>query len=75
MLSISKVSKILGVSPASVRKLCDSGVLPSVRPCGPGGHRRVPREALDRYMIDLSRDMVGENPELDEVLRRVKSLV
>lgn len=53
LLSIGQVAEVLGVSASSVRLLCDSGRLPSVRPLGPNGHRKVRPEALETYLAGL----------------------
>jgi len=50
LLSVSQAAAVLGVSPATVRRASDAGVLPCRR--SPGGHRRFLRSDLD----GLSRD-------------------
>ena len=46
LLSVSAVADLLGVHVDTVRRWTDEGKLPEVRT--PGGHRRVPRAAVDR---------------------------
>jgi excisionase family DNA binding protein len=74
MLRISQVADRLGLSPSTVRSLCDRGVIRSVRPCGPSGHRRIPKEELDRFIADMSRVRDTKCPELQQVLRLLDSL-
>ena len=75
MYKLSEVAKRLGICTASVRKLCDTGVLASVRPCGPNGHRRVPEKELERYLRNLSSNSGQLGQDLTETLRQVKELV
>lgn len=51
MLTIPEVAKELRVGRTSVYRLISTGELPSVLV---GGSRRVPSEALDRYIAGLS---------------------
>lgn len=44
-LGIGEASRILGLSRTSLQKLVDSGRIPAVKTAG--GHRRLPREAVD----------------------------
>lgn len=46
LLSLSAVAEALGVSPSTVRRLADQGVLPGART--EGGHRRFRREDVQR---------------------------
>ncbi len=46
-LSISVAASRLGLSPNSIRRLCDSGKLASFRTAG--GHLRLPAEAIESY--------------------------
>jgi excisionase family DNA binding protein len=50
MLTITKAAEKLGLSPSTVRRLCDSGMLPFYRPTGESGHRRFAVEDLDSYL-------------------------
>ena len=51
MLTIPEVAKELRVGRTTVYRLISTGELPSVLV---GGSRRVPAEALDRYVAGLS---------------------
>ena len=48
LLSVSAVADLLGVHVDTVRRWTGEGKLPEVRT--PGGHRRIPREAVDRLL-------------------------
>ncbi len=45
-LSVGDAAERLGVHPGTVRRWTDDGTLPEVRT--PGGHRRIPAEAVER---------------------------
>ena len=53
MLRISEAAVLLGLSKSSVRKLCDSGKLASVRPMGDTGHRRILESEIDAFVAGL----------------------
>ena len=53
LLPLQSAADRLGISTASVRRLCDLGKLESVRPCGPTGHRRIVDESVDIYLASL----------------------
>ena len=48
LLSVSAAAELLGVHVVTVRRWTDDGKLPEVRT--PGGHRRIPRAAIDRLL-------------------------
>ena len=50
LVSVAEAAKALGVSPATVRRACDAGVLPCRR--SPGGHRRFDLAALEGFTRD-----------------------
>ena len=50
LLSVSAAADLLGVHVVTVRRWTDDGKLPEVRT--PGGHRRIPRSAVDRLLRD-----------------------
>ena len=52
LLTVAQAAAELGVSPATIRRACDAGVVPCRR--SPGGHRRFERSAL----AGLTRDQV-----------------
>ena len=54
LLSVSAAAERLGVHVGTVRRWTDDGTLPEVRT--PGGHRRIPVEAIER----LRRERGGE---------------
>ena len=54
LLSVSAAAERLGVHVGTVRRWTDDGLLPEVRT--PGGHRRIPAEAVER----LRRERSGE---------------
>jgi len=60
LLSVSAAAGRLGVHVGTVRRWTDDGTLPEVRT--PGGHRRIPAEAVER----LRRERVGETSGSDE---------
>ena len=49
-LSVSAAAELLGVHVDTVRRWTTDGKLPEVRT--PGGHRRIPREAIDRVLAE-----------------------
>ena len=55
LLSVSAAADLLGVHVDTVRRWTDEGKLPEVRT--PGGHRRIPREAVERVL-----DGAGHTP-------------
>lgn len=48
LLSVSAAADLLGVHVVTIRRWTDDGKLPEVRT--PGGHRRIPRAAIDRLL-------------------------
>lgn len=48
LLSVGAAADLLGVHVVTIRRWTDEGKLPEVRT--PGGHRRIPREAVDRLL-------------------------
>ena len=65
-LSPRQVAEALQVSESSVKRWCDSGVIPTVKTVG--GHRRIPREGLMLFLQATNRRMldpaaVGFDPE------------
>lgn len=59
-LSPKQVALALGVSEASLKRWCDSGMLSSTRT--PGGHRRIARDSVMKFLRD--RDLPAVRPEL-----------
>ncbi|MGZ3440760.1 MAG: helix-turn-helix domain-containing protein, partial [Polyangia bacterium] len=47
LLSSAEVAELLGVSPASIKRWADAGILPCVKTAGQ--HRRFRREVVDRF--------------------------
>lgn len=66
MVSIAFAARHLGVSVASIRRLCDSGTLPFYRPMGSSGHRRFRVDELDRYLSSVKSN---KTPEVVEYTR------
>lgn len=60
LLSVSAAAERLGVHVGTVRRWTDGGILPEVRT--PGGHRRVPAEAVER----LRRERASEGGAVPE---------
>lgn len=48
-LTVPEVARVLRVNPATVRRWAAEGEVRAVR-IGPGGHWRIPREALDEML-------------------------
>ena len=63
LLSVSAAAERLGVHVGTVRRWTDGGILPEVRT--PGGHRRIPAEAVER----LRQERAGEDPHEVEAAR------
>jgi excisionase family DNA binding protein len=61
LLSVSAAADLLGVHAVTIRRWTDEGKLPEVRT--PGGHRRIPREAIER----LRREAAPPAPDLPAV--------
>src|SRR4051812_19816871 len=59
LLPPSEVSRLLSVSPATVKRLIGNGVLPSVRI---GTARRVLLTVLERFVDDLAAGRVSVEP-------------
>lgn len=57
-LSSHQVSKLIHVSPSSVLQWVDQGKLPAFRT--PGGHRRVPRQGLIRFLREYNMPIPKE---------------
>ncbi len=72
LLKISEAAIRLGLSPASVRRLCDQGKLPSCRPMGSTGHRRIPKSAIDNYLISIVSEQAEDLSEVISKAKRVK---
>lgn len=53
LLSTAEAARILGMSRPYVTMLCDSGKLGPIETTD-GGHRRIPRDALERYRAQSS---------------------
>lgn len=55
-VGIQEAAKTLGISPSTLKRLCDQNIVPSFRT--PGGHRR-----FDRTLIDIARRrLLGQSP-------------
>ncbi len=76
LLSVGEVASILGVSASSVRILCDTKKLASVRPLGKNGHRKIRPEAVEAYLAQLENDQVqpSEIYEQQQAVLNAKSL-
>jgi len=73
LVSVAEAARELGVSPATVRRACDAGVLPCRR--SPGGHRRFERAALEGVTRDrLFRSGREGSVEEREILRALADL-
>lgn len=68
-LTTSQVARILGVSASAVTRMLDGGGVAGVIRT-PGGHRRVPRAAIEQLMASTQRS--AQPPTLTrEVLRAI----
>lgn len=56
-VGVKTAARLLGVSPSTLKRLCDICVIPSVRT--PGGHRRFDRSSIAR----AGRQIVGESSQ------------
>ena len=56
LLKVREVVQVLGIGRSTVYELMDSGTLESVRI---GKSRRVPTDALERFLADLARATNG----------------
>lgn len=55
-LTPKQVARAIGVSDASLKRWCDKGIIASVRTAG--GHRRIPLDAVVRFLRDTGRELV-----------------
>lgn len=55
-LTAHEVAKLLHVTPQSIRRYCDSGLIPCKRTLG--GHRRIKRADLDAFIGPVERRVV-----------------
>lgn len=67
-----QVARICGVCPATAKKWFDSGQLKGYRIPG-SGDRRVPREALVRFMRDNNMPLNGLEPTDTQALQAIVS--
>jgi excisionase family DNA binding protein len=75
--TVGQAASYLGIASSSFRKWVDAGLLDSFTT--PGGHRRVTRDALDRFMHGGSTDagavpaahvlVIDDDPSVRDVLR------
>ena len=64
-LTVSEAARLLGVSPATIRRMMDSGALHGWRiPIGTR-HRRIPREEIQRLMQGTNETNGGHEPNGD----------
>ena len=61
LMSVGEAAAYLGVSPASLRKWSNSGLVPTYRT--PGGQRRYSVEDLDTFMRSMRERGTGGRPE------------
>jgi excisionase family DNA binding protein len=61
LMSVSEAAAYLGVSPASLRKWSNSGLVPTYRT--PGGQRRYSVEDLDSFMRSMREPKQGAPSE------------
>lgn len=61
LLTTKEVAAILRICPASVRTLCDEKKLPCIRH-RPGGHRKIPSDAVDKYIASLTNSVETFTP-------------
>ena len=61
LLTVSEAADFLGVSPASVRKWSDAGLLPAYRT--PGGQRRYELDELVEFRSSLRESPVPREKE------------
>lgn len=65
MLTIKQAAEHLGVSAQTIRRLCDSGLIPFYRPTGPMGHRRFKRSELESYVAKVREAPKAEPPQIE----------
>jgi excisionase family DNA binding protein len=83
-LTSKDLAKLLGISPATVRRWASAGLLPAERT--PGGHRRFPLDVAERLAVSAELRQVGveqwvsalvrprEPLEVDSLLMRARSV-
>jgi excisionase family DNA binding protein len=54
MLRTGQVAKMAGLHSNSVRKLCNEGILETIR-IGKYGQRRIPRQSVEKYLFFASK--------------------
>lgn len=50
-LTTTEAGRLLGLSSATIRNMCDDGRLAHIKPCGE--HRRIPRTAVEALLAKL----------------------
>lgn len=80
LLTTKEAAEMLRLCPQSVRDLCDQKRLACIRH-RPGGHRKIPREAIERYIATLTDSVETYTPAVveycaveDELDARIKRL-
>lgn len=64
LIKIGEAAKLLGVSPTTIRNLCNQRKLAYIRVSGnPNGARRIVAESIDAY---IKANIVGDGPEATE---------
>lgn len=57
LVTPKQVARAIGVSESSLKRWCDSGLIPSVRTAG--GHRRIPISGVISYLRDTHQTLVA----------------
>lgn len=58
---MAEAIRLLALSDTTIRKLCDRGLFRSIRT--PGGHRRILREDVERYLREHVQPQQSGQPD------------
>ena len=67
MLTTTEAASVAGVTPSTIKRWADQGLLPIART--PGGHRRFERDSIERLMRQQAGSAADDRPPISEWIR------